>query len=122
MFCPECGCEYVEGVIECADCHVPLVESLPSEMADETTETEEIRWVHLLTSTYEADIALIKGLLEGENIAYWIRGENRGLIRSGNMGSDIYVDSSRLDDAQNLIRDLQLNAFTWSTRSDSGLE
>ncbi len=121
MFCPECGCEYVEGILECADCHVPLVESLPSEEEeDAAVETDTIEW--LLTSTYEADIALIKGILGGENIAYWIRGENRGLIRGGNMGSEIYVDNSKLEDAQNLIRDLQLNVFTWSTRSDGELE
>ena len=76
----------------------------------------------LLTSTYEADIALIKGILEGENIAYWIQGENRGLIRGGNLGAVVYVDKTKLEDAQNLVRDLQLNVFGWSTRSDRELE
>jgi hypothetical protein len=30
MFCPSCGGEYREGFTTCADCEVPLVESLPA--------------------------------------------------------------------------------------------
>lgn len=33
MWCPKCKNEYVSGVTECADCHVPLVDTLP-ETAD----------------------------------------------------------------------------------------
>lgn len=31
MWCPECRNEYKEGITECADCHVALVEELPPE-------------------------------------------------------------------------------------------
>jgi hypothetical protein len=31
MFCPKCRNEYREGVVECYDCRIPLVESLPPE-------------------------------------------------------------------------------------------
>lgn len=38
MFCPECECEYLEGVTECVDCRVRLVRTLPQ--PEETEETE----------------------------------------------------------------------------------
>ena len=31
MFCPNCRCEYIRGVTECADCGVPLVDALESQ-------------------------------------------------------------------------------------------
>src|SRR4051794_41094394 len=32
MYCPSCGGEYREGYTVCADCKVPLVEHLPSDV------------------------------------------------------------------------------------------
>jgi len=31
MFCPKCKCEFLEGINECSDCKIPLVEKLPQE-------------------------------------------------------------------------------------------
>lgn len=39
MWCPKCKCEYVEGITECPDCLVPLVETLEEAQAE--TDTEE---------------------------------------------------------------------------------
>ena len=43
MWCPKCRCEYVEGITECPDCHVELVESLDDIDAEENTGDEEGR-------------------------------------------------------------------------------
>ena len=66
MFCPECKAEYVDGITQCADCHVPLVWELPAESEEE--HGEHVEWQPLVTTMSQADMALIKAVLEGENI------------------------------------------------------
>ncbi len=39
MWCPECRNEYREGITECADCHIPLVEF--EDLPDEKSQSEE---------------------------------------------------------------------------------
>ena len=38
MICPNCKCEYIKGVTQCADCGVPLVDSLDSSATDAPNE------------------------------------------------------------------------------------
>lgn len=114
MFCPECKSEYVPGITECADCHVPLVAELPVE---EAPVPEPVEWAPLATTSYRGDIALIKSLLESEGIRYWVQGEFRGFAS----GVIIHVDQSRIDEARDLIQDLNLNPVGYSTRRDNDL-
>ena len=71
MFCPVCKAEYRQGFEMCDDCNVSLVAELPPE-----PETEFVDYVEVLSTFNPAEIALIKSLLDSEDITYFIHGEN----------------------------------------------
>ncbi|MCP5107524.1 MAG: hypothetical protein GY950_29320 [bacterium] len=88
MFCPKCKCEYIEGVTECIDCHIPLVheltpekESGPEYPRPATPEIESgpefLRPVTFRTYPDKYEAALAKGLLEENGIDAFVP-ENSG--------------------------------------------
>ncbi|MCP4632446.1 MAG: hypothetical protein GY855_05930 [candidate division Zixibacteria bacterium] len=67
-FCPKCRSEYIAHTMECPDCGVELVDSLPEseDCQDEGYDDSELR---LLYSTPEMAFAeLVRGALESEGI------------------------------------------------------
>ena len=71
MFCPECGTEYREGFVECADCRVPLVARPPAE-ADEGD-------LDVLIETSLCNliaISLAESLLREAGIPYFVMDRN----------------------------------------------
>jgi hypothetical protein len=69
MFCPKCEAEYIEGITECADCHVPLVEKLPGEDmpdAGKTLTYEDLLPIMTFLDREEAIIA--KGFLTSNGV------------------------------------------------------
>lgn len=73
MFCPVCRAEYVEGIANCADCHVALVPELPPIDEDVPTLAETTT---VLMTYNQADIATIKSILDGAEVQYFFQGEN----------------------------------------------
>ena len=120
MFCPKCKAEYVDGITECADCHVPLVWTLPQEIVEQG---ELVEWAPLVTCINQGDLALIKSVLESESILYWVQGEHRGMIPHGlGLGAVVHVDKDRIEDAKAVIKDLDLNNFGFSIRTGDELD
>lgn len=74
MFCPQCESEYVDGVAECPECEVALVELLPNAAVpkrDALTAEPALAF-----SSYDAGlVAIAKSILASSGIEYGVIGE-----------------------------------------------
>lgn len=66
MFCPVCRCEYIEGITQCVDCQVPLVEKIPDNPDELPYELQELVVIRTFPQREEAEIA--EGLLHANGI------------------------------------------------------
>ncbi len=81
-FCPNCGYEYVEGVQECPDCQVPLVESLPEQPV---IKHEDQEYVGLYTLPGQVYAEMVKEALENAGISCFLKTDviSSGLVVKG---------------------------------------
>lgn len=83
MFCPQCRTEYREGFASCADCRVPLVDTLPPEPT-----LEYVQLVTVFSTGHEGLIALARSILDGAGIPYSLKGEAlQDFFALGRLGS-----------------------------------
>jgi hypothetical protein len=104
MYCPKCKSEYRDGFYTCSDCDVALVHELPIEPEYEFIEYEEI-----LSTFNPADVALIKSLLDGENVTYYFHGEHFMHIRPLVEPARLMVDKRDVETARDLLKDLDIS-------------
>jgi hypothetical protein len=67
MICPNCKCEYIRGVTQCADCGVALVDALESPKA---TLAGDVRIVPIWRGKDSAECDKVKESLESAEIPY----------------------------------------------------
>jgi len=105
MYCPRCGTEYIEGIAVCADCGIPLAEVLPAEdqCLRETAEFEEV-----LTTFNAGDLAIIKSLLDGESIEYFIQGEFFNYVEPLVQPARLMVRKDQVNETREILKDLDL--------------
>lgn len=72
MFCPVCGSEYRPEFTRCAECDVDLAPDPPEPTE---VEAESIEYEEVLSTCSPIDVAIIKSLLDGEDITYFFQGE-----------------------------------------------
>jgi hypothetical protein len=105
MICPNCKCEYIRGVAECADCGVALVDALDSSAPDPQGGLEV---VSVWEGNDPAECAAVKDALEKagiplidrESAAYFI-------FPSMRPKTEIYVSGKNVEQAKKVLLDLQ---------------
>ena len=71
LFCPQCGAEYRECILECSDCQLPLV----AELLPQPKPQPDLELVTVLVTGNPALIAVVKSLLEDSGIEYLTQNE-----------------------------------------------
>ncbi len=84
MFCPKCEAEYIEGITECADCNIPLVEQLPGSGEDEITGASAAEDLFPIMTFLDREEAVIaRGFLESNGVDAILSTDETILIRQG---------------------------------------
>jgi hypothetical protein len=114
VFCPECRCEYVEGVTHCPDCDVDLVEKLASPRK-QIFRGEEIpreyrheNWVMIYNPASAQELAFIKMILEREKIPCFIGNElsrRAVLYAPSNLAFELWVPEKFAGRAGEVLRE-----------------
>jgi len=105
MFCPNCKCQYIRGVTQCADCSVALVDALDSS-APHMQDGLEI--VSVWEGNDPGECAAVKDALEEAGIPV-IDQQSAGyfIFPSMRPKTEIYVSSKNVEQAKKVLLDLQ---------------
>jgi hypothetical protein len=103
MFCPKCRAEYREGFTVCGDCGTTLVPELPPEPPKETP-SGGVDFEEVLGFMDEGVVAIVKSLLDEEEIDYYVVGEF-----SVPKGPDqkLMVRKDQAERAKEILKDLE---------------
>ncbi len=111
MFCPECKSEYRQDFTRCTDCDVDLVHELPSE------EAEFVDYKQFLATHNAADIAVIKSILDGEEVDYFFKGELFNQLEPPVQPAILMVREDQVETANDLLKDLNVTFLSWNPNS-----
>jgi hypothetical protein len=104
MICPNCKCEYIRGVTECADCGVPLVDALDPSAAPSHDDT---KMAAIWTGDDPAECAAAKQALTKAEIPFVEQSSDAYIIlRSMRPKTEIYVSVSEEEHARKVLVDL----------------
>jgi hypothetical protein len=103
MFCPNCKCEYIRGVTQCADCGVPLVQALEPEDANPL---DSVRLVSVWQGNDPSECERVKAALENAGIEFLDRdSKNFDVFVPLGSNLEIFVSTADRDAARKIILD-----------------
>jgi hypothetical protein len=106
MYCPKCRAEYREGFTNCSDCHIPLVRELGPATDDRP---EFVEYEEVMSTFNPFDIAMIKSLLDGEDILYFFQGEQFSYVRPLADPVRLMVAKEDVEAAGEILKDLVIS-------------
>ena len=104
MFCPQCKSEFIEGIEICPECDVNLVDDLPPDPEPKFVDFEEV-----LATYNPADIALLKSILDSEDVTYFFKGEHFQNMRPWADPARLMIRKDQVEFVADLIKDLELS-------------
>lgn len=108
MFCPKCEAEYIEGITECADCHVPLVEKLPGEeIPAEASASINDDLIPILTVLDREEAIIARGFLESNGVDVILSSDETMRARRGvssPTGIQLLIKKEDKKDAEEIFR------------------
>jgi hypothetical protein len=110
VFCPRCGAEYREGFTTCADCDIPLTQEPPPP----PPLPEYVDYVPLLSTFNVGDIAIIRAVLDDEEVKYFFEGECFNIVRPLVQPARLLVRRDQVEAAANALKGLKLVHFAFS--------
>ena len=108
MFCPQCQSEYVEGITECAECQVSLVEALPED------DVEYRPFITVQTYHSRQDAELGKSFLEDRGIDAVLETDDAGGASPGlafTQGVRLLVKAEDAREAEELFKESEKGDF-----------
>jgi len=130
MFCPNCKAEYRPGFTRCSDCDVDLVDFLPKEIKINNNKneevipdeiptglnTDELALVPVLSIYNLGDIAVVKDILEGQGIDYFMQGDNTDNFRSQKGPTTLMVREDQAQAVKDMLSNFDLKFTMFSTK------
>ena len=105
MICPECKCEYIEGIKECIDCKIPLVEELQLEQ-----ESGYPRFVTFKTFSHQYEAHLAGDYLELYDIKAFVPRHQgdvvQPIIKHAYPGGFLMIKEEDVDETRKIFNDL----------------
>ena len=98
MFCPDCHSEYREGITQCAECEIDLVDHLPLGLDD-------LEIVPVLRTTNQPLLAAFRSALRAAEIPHIVRGDEAASLMP--LNATVVVAKDNYETARQILRDAE---------------